>query len=201
MELLVIGRPHVGKTLLMINFAAYLGMSDIRVEVQDSDGRQMVRRLTLARARRELVSLSTPKTAQVHSLTIEVTSGRQRSEILLVDTPGVLEGIAPDSRDRQLTAQTIGRLMRAAMVFHVVDASRVKSQCQEAGESFDRSLWQFGQRREGYLLVANKVDRPGSHEGLKFLRDECRGITMIPTSCATRRGFRELKVWVSRAIP
>lgn len=201
MELLLIGRPHVGKTLLMINFAAYLGMSDIRVEVQDGDGRQMARRLTLDRARRELVSLSTPKTAQVHSLTVDVTSGRQRAEILLIDTPGVMEGIAPDSRDRHLAAQTIERLMRAALVFHVVDVSRVKSQCQEAGESFDRSLWEFGQRREGYLVVANKVDRPGSHEGLKFLRDECPGNAIIPVSCITRRGFRDLKMWVTRAIP
>ena len=61
MELLIVGKPNVGKTLLMINFAAYLGLRELHLEVSEGDGVRRSQRLTTDRARRDLVSLYAPR--------------------------------------------------------------------------------------------------------------------------------------------
>lgn len=200
MDLVIIGRPNVGKTLLMINFAAYLGVREIRVDVQDGEGRRASRRLGVEKARRELVSLASPKTAQVQSLAVDVPMGRHRTRIVVSDTPGIVEGIAADTRARQLAALTIERLMTAVLVCHIIDASAVHSRRLESPGAFDQALVRFGQQRVGYVLVANKMDRPGSHEGLRWIKEQYSGVSIMPVSSITRRGFRDLKLWIIRTL-
>ncbi len=201
MNLLIIGRPNVGKTLLMINLVAYLGLREIRIDVQDDDGVRRSQRLGLERARRQLVSLEASKTIRIQAVAVDVAAGHQHARVMVLDTPGISLGISPSLDQRRQTALTLEYLLSARMIFHVMDASAVPSHRDQGPEGFDAGLMEFGRHKPGYLLVANKMDRPGSHEGLRILKDNYRDVTIIPVSSATRRGFRDLKVWILRAIP
>lgn len=198
MDLLITGRPNVGKTLLMINFVGYLGLREIRAEVLESDGVRRTMRLSLDRARRDLVSLSAPKTTHLQAVTVELPVGRQRTRLVLLDTPGISGQISSTSAERRQTATTLERLMTATLIFHVVDASVVR---YGRIPDFDAALAEYGRRhRHRYVMVANKMDRPGSHEGLKELKDHYKALTLVPVSSLTRRGFRDLRLWVVRTL-
>ncbi|WP_430626327.1 hypothetical protein [Sulfobacillus thermotolerans] len=62
MDALVIGKPNVGKSLFVLNFASYLGLREIRLDVMSSDDRVSVRRVSLEDAKRKLVSHTAHKT-------------------------------------------------------------------------------------------------------------------------------------------
>lgn len=185
---------------MMINFAAYLGLREIHIEVSDDEGRCRTQRLSLDRARRDLVSLYAPKTTALQSLMLDLPAGRHRIKLTVLDTPGIAEGISDDPAARHQLACTMERLLTAAVIFHVVDASAVGSRRPEAVGAFDAALMEFGRQREAYLVVANKMDKPGSHEGLRLFRDRYKHIPLIPVSSITRRGFRDLKVWMVRTL-
>ncbi len=201
MDLLILGKPNVGKTLLMINLAAYLGLREIQLDVEDADGRSRSLRLGLERARRELVSMRAPKTLTVQSVGLEASLGRQKVRLVAVDTPGIGEGIPDENHVRHQMALTLERLMSAALVFHVVDASTVGMRRVEAPGPFDWALMELGRNMAAaYLLVANKMDKPGSQEGMRHLKERARGITIIGVSAVTRRGFRDVKSWMMRTL-
>ncbi len=201
MDLLILGKPNVGKTLFMINLAAYLGLREIQLDVEDAEGRNRSQRLGLERARRELVSMRAPKTLLVQSVGLEASLGRQRVRLVVVDTPGISEGIPAGTHVRHQVALTLERLMSAALVFHVVDASAVGMRRVEAPGAFDWALMELGRNMAAaYLVVANKMDKPGSQEGLRQLKDRARGIALIGVSAVTRRGFRDVKSWMMRTL-
>ncbi len=200
MDLIIVGRPNVGKTLLMINFAAYLGLRELRVEVPDEDGVSRTERLSLDKARRQLVSLYAPKTTSVQAVPVDVALGRQRLRVMVLDTPGMTEGIRDQPDERRQTALTLERLMTASLIFHVIDAPAIRTRRQEPLGALDTALVEFGRKMDSYLVVANKMDRPGGHDGLKRFRESHRGVTVVPVSCLTRRGFRELKNWLMRTL-
>lgn len=200
MELLVIGKPNTGKTLLLLNLAQYLGMREICIDVGDLDGALKTKRISLDRARRDLVSLYTPKTTQLQTMTWEMAIGRQRNALVVTDSPGILEGIHPDADYRRQLALTLERATRVMAVFHVVDASATGTRRPEAPGTFDVALAEWAASQPGYLLVANKVDKPGGLEGLRLLRERFPGTPLVPASAVTRRGFRELKGWIVRVL-
>ncbi|MCY0879868.1 MAG: 50S ribosome-binding GTPase [Firmicutes bacterium] len=200
MHLVTVGKPNVGKTLLLINFAAYLGLTELRVELPDGEGGQQVKRLSLDRARRDLMSWSTPKTRVIQTAILEQPVGRQRLRVLAVDTPGIPEGISPNPDQRHLTALTLEWLTTAQMVVHVVDASAVHSTRPESPGAFDLALARYGHQLASYIVVANKMDKVGSAEGLRAIRDAYQDVPILPVSCITRRGFRDLKQWILRTM-
>ncbi|MCY0899963.1 MAG: 50S ribosome-binding GTPase [Firmicutes bacterium] len=200
MHLVTIGKPNVGKTLLLINLAAYLGLSEVRLEMPDGEGGQQVKRLSLDRARRDLMSWSAPRTRAIQTAIIETLVGRQRIRLVAIDTPGIHEGIASHPDQRHLVALTLEWLIRAPMIVHVVDVSAVGSQRPEAPGPLDLALAQYGQRLPGYIVVANKMDKLGSLEGLRAIRDAYHEVPILPVSCITRRGFRDLKQWMLHMV-
>lgn len=200
MELCIIGKPNVGKTLLLINFAAYLGLREIHLEVADDEGFRRSQRLSLERARRDLVSLYAPKTARVQTIELELPLGRQRSRLTALDTPGIPDGIAETADRRHQVATTLERAMAADLVLHVVDASSAGTRRPEAPGAVDMALAHWGRGRAGYCLVANKMDKPGSVDGLRLLRSRFNGEVLLAASAVTRRGFRELKAWTQRMV-
>lgn len=199
MELSVVGKPNVGKTLLLINFAAYLGLRELQLEAEE-DGIRRTQRLSLERARRDLVSLYAPKTTHLQRMTLELPLGRQRPVVRAVDTPGISDGISPDPERRHQTALALEQVMVSDLVLHVIDAGAAGTRRPEAAGAFDTALAAWGKTRSGYCLIANKMDKAGSQDGLRLIKERFRGTALIPVSAVTRRGFRDLKGWAQRML-
>lgn len=200
MDALVIGKPNAGKSLFVVNFAAYLGLKDIRLEMIDRDGVQRHQRLPLDRARRQLVSRVAHKTGTVQSIEIDLAYGKTRRTLTMTDTVGIGEGIHQETAIRRAMAETLDQLGRSQLVLHLVDASAIGSGRIEAVGPVDDEIARYASLMGPYAILANKLDVPGAGDGLQRVRDRYRGLPVIGISALTRRGFREVKAFVFRHL-
>lgn len=191
MEALVIGRPNCGKTLFTINFALYMGISEIAVEVQ---GGSRARRIPLAQARQKWVS---PTSHRVLTR-LEIPLDTGGLNLVLCDTVGIPEGVHPDPEIRHAAARTLERMAGASIVLLMIDASLANPQSHTPLGSLDDELVQLCQVTGYSLIVANKIDRDGREEGLRRIRQRYPTALVLPTSALTRRGFREIKQHLQR---
>ncbi|PSR20729.1 MAG: GTP-binding protein HSR1 [Sulfobacillus acidophilus] len=201
MEVVIVGAPNVGKSLFVINFTQYLGSREIQMEESSgASGLPRDRRLSFEKARRDLVSLYSPKTTQIQTMTAHVLINRQPQRLYLLDTPGINDGIAPDAAARWQIARTLERALTATTILHMIDASLVATRRRESLGAFDMAMLGWGRQLDCYGVIAHKMDRPGSHEGLRILRTQFPDVPIIPVSSITRRGYRELKLFLVRAL-
>lgn len=197
MEALIIGKPNVGKSLFLINFAAYLGARELSLAVTDDDGVIRRRRLPFESARRQLVSPSPQKTAAVQPLECHVAAWTRAKRLLtLVDSPGIPEGIAADPATRRAVAVTLDRLDRSDLIFHILDATAARGQPDP--ETVDDEIARYAPRLKPYAILANKMDRAPADDGLRVLRARYPGCPVLPVSAVTRQGFREVKAFLLR---
>ena len=179
MRVVLVGRPNVGKTLLLINFAAYLGASEITRPGPDSS------KISLEQARRECVSYVAHK--HLTPLTVYFTSTKfSDGGMVLVDTPGIVEGVAEEPGIRHGIGQALEELLRAQAILVVLDGGL------DALPEFDDDLVGLASRLAPTIIVDNKAD---AHPEFKLWvhREHFSGHSVVPLSAVTRRGFRELK--------
>lgn len=199
-EVVVVGQPNAGKTLFLLNFAAYSGVSVADLALRTGDGTTATRSLPLSAARRNLVDAARHKTRVVQSLELSFPSGKTARLARVSDTPGLADAISPDAVLRQAMALALEALRRADVVLHVVDAARVGRHGEAAIAAVDREIADYGFARGPYALLANKQDLPLARTGTQLLRRVFPGRRIIPVSALQRRGFREVKLFVWRHI-
>jgi predicted GTPase len=205
---LVVGRTNVGKTLFCIQFAEYIGVKDLVWLVERTDGKTEQRRMSFAEAKKSLTDPSHHMTRCLQSVYLELPRGKGLRQFLLTDATGLSEGIHPDESVRRAMAQTLKAMLGSDVVLHVVDANAIGEypDCMERADTsrsnpvwseLDEQLLTFGERHDGYIVLANKMDLPSAKQGYKAL---CRRLTrhrVVPISALYRSGFREVKnhVW------
>src|SRR5690606_23804423 len=87
----------------------------------------------------------------------------------------------------------------AHLILHLVDASRAGTHgVLRAVGDVDYQVAQFAQIRDGYVILANKMDLPGAQEGLERIRREFSGHAVIPVSALHSHGFKDVKRFVWR---
>lgn len=198
---IVIGKTNVGKTLFVLNFAAFLGLRHVTVTTKHPDSGVSSQTVDLDHAVREWVSDDPHHTRALYSLKLEVPVGKGVKHFEIVDTSGLIEGIPKEVAVRRAMAQTLAAVREADFVLHVVDAAQAttKGVVQAIGE-VDYQVAQFAQMKGAYLILANKMDLPAARGGLERIRHEFAGHQVIPVSALTREGFREVKRFVWRWI-
>jgi predicted GTPase len=199
---LVIGNANVGKTLFCLRFAAFLGLRQLRVFVERTDGKTEERLLTVEEAKQLLSSPESHHTRDLQPIALSVPRGKSNRQLLLTDTTGLTDGIHPDTAIRQAMAQTLSALASAQVILHVVDAARLGSEASESGKSsawkpVDEQLAEYGQGCGSYLILANKMDLPGAKAGYQHLCKRFGKHRVVPVSALYGGGFREVKqhVW------
>lgn len=198
---IVIGRTNVGKTLFTFQFADYLGIDSLVVTVEDPSGRREVKRYTVGDALGELSSAEPHQTRRLQSIRLELPVGKGAKRFDIVDTSGLMDGIHGDVSVRRAMAQTLAAVRSADLILHMVDAAKAaESGAVRAIGEVDYQVAQFAQVRDGYLILANKVDLPGADRGLERIRREFAGHPVLPISALDRRGFKEVKRFVWRWI-
>lgn len=194
MEALVIGKPNVGKSLFVINFAAYLGAKDVRLQGVDTKGAVSKKTfLSLEEARHKLVSPKPHKTLGLHTVGIDVVIGRQRKTLWILDSVGISEGIHHQSEIRQAMAATLARLGNVDLIIHVIDLTGIGAKMIESPGPVDDEIFHYARRLAPYLVIANKIDKPGAMDHLASIRERFKGSPVIGVSALTRRGFKEVK--------
>ena len=205
---LLVGATNAGKTLFAVNFAAYLGVHKLRLRrvalAAESVGggeAESVSVVPFDAARRTLVSGEPYKTRDLAAIDLELPVGKGRRGLSVVDSAGLSEHIHRDPNVRKGMAQTIGALLKADVVLHVIDAARVGEDGPALGLGrVDYEIARYGRLRPGYLVLANKMDLPEADRGLGMIREAFGRDRVVPVSALTMRGFREVRAGVRRLL-
>lgn len=200
METLIIGKPNVGKSLFLINFAAYLGLKQIRVSMTDSDGLVRRQQIPLDKARRQMVSHTVHKTTAVQTIDLEIAYGKSKRTLSMIDTVGVTDDIHQEASIRRAMAVTLDRMQRAQIILHIVDASAVSAHSIESPGAVDDEIANYASLLVPYVILANKMDKTHAADGLLAIRERFASVPVIAISALTRRGFREVKGFVFRHL-
>lgn len=196
-ECLVVGKVGAGKTLFVLNFASYLGLSEADITMEYPSGQIITNRFRIETARRQLVGADLHTTKALQSIVIEVPVTKGVRRCLITDSSGLIDHIHPDMDIRQAIAQTLSAIRQADVIVHVVDSSQVGIHgAPSALGEVDYQVAQFAQMRGGYVILANKMDLPGADRGLGRLHLELPGHKIIPVSALTKQGFKEVKAFV-----
>ena len=120
---------------------------------------------------------------------------------MILDSTGIIDGIHPESNVRKAISQTLAKIRECKIILHMIDVSNVinRGLVNSLGE-VDYQIANFAQMRTGYVMLANKIDIPGSETGLNKLREEFPANLILPISALYKRGFKEVKDFVIRNI-
>ncbi|UNC91899.1 GTPase domain-containing protein [Candidatus Contubernalis alkaliaceticus] len=201
---LVIGKPNVGKTLFVINFAIYLGLKKIKFTFVDSLGRQHNRDYTKEMAKKYLTGVKPHHTRCLQKITIKLAEGKGKKNLILTDSTGLKDGIHPKAEIRKAMAQTLESLLEADLILHMVDISKMIYANRESTildmEYIDRQIMDLGRERSGYLLLINKIDLLQSYQNREKIKQQFSGIPVFLISSVTGEGFPEVKSYVWNSV-
>ena len=206
---LVIGKTNVGKTLFCVHFAKYLGIRELHWLVERAGGSTEDLKMTVEEAERTLSGPVAHRTREMQSIRMSFPRGKGIRELLLTDSTGLTDGVHPEATVREAMAQTLEALVGSTLVLHLVDAydlgrAFAGETSQVSRESplseIDLQISKFAAQRNGYVVLANKIDLPGAEAGYRKLKERLPGLTVIPISALHQTGFREVKQHVWRMV-
>ena len=200
-QCIVIGKANVGKTLFVLNFTNFLGISEPMLDFDYADGKQHRQAFTTHNAILELTSEKAHHTLGLQHMDVTLPGVKGQKQFTLTDTCGLAQGIHGEALIRRAMAQTIAALQGAKIILHMMDAHHVANSenLGELGE-VDWEIAQYGGTRSGYGILANKMDLIDAGKGLLKIRKEFPLQAVIPISALQKRGFREVKHFVWRHL-
>lgn len=199
-EFAVIGRPNSGKTLFVLNFAAFLHCKSVDMTFRSPDGLLNCRHFTLAEAKRELCGPVPHKTRSIQSLVLRVPVGKTAVAFKLTDTCGIQETIHENDAIRRGMAQTLSLIRNGDFIIHLVDLTAINDAYLAETQSIDQEVYHYGIARQRYLLLANKVDLPPAVSNLPRLNAAFAQATVIAVSALTGQGFPAVKAQVTQNV-
>lgn len=200
-ECLVLGKVNVGKTLFVLNFAEFLGLKELDITFEYPSGKIKNKKYSLTHARGLLTDSAPHKTRSLQKIALKLPAGKGKKELILADSSGVIDGIHEDNEIRKGIAQTLLAITNASVILHIIDASVVGkiSSIEKFGE-IDTQIAEYADLKGGYVILANKIDIPTAEEGICILKEKFPDKKIIPISAKNKKGFKEVKTFVSRNI-
>ncbi|HHT37361.1 MAG: GTPase [Candidatus Wallacebacter cryptica] len=200
-RVIVLGQPNVGKTLFVLNFAAYLGVELAVLNFTSCDRGSYSKTLPVSEAVRLLVSDTSHYTRDIQALTLAMSWGKGEKQFELIDTVGLTDGIDHDEEIRKAMALTLRTIRQADIIFHLLDCARIAEIgiLRGIGE-IDYQIAQFGQLKKGYVILANKIDLPNAEDGLVMINQEFPGCRIISISALKQKGFKEVKRFAKQLL-
>lgn len=144
-----------------------------------------------------VVSAAKPKIADYHFTTLVPNLGVVETEdsrsFVMADLPGLIEGA---SEGVGLGHQFLRHIERTRVIVHVIDMSGLEGRDPyEDYCTINEELKQYNLRltERPQIIVANKMDIPGSEENLEAFREKVgEDMLIFPISAATSQGLRDL---------
>jgi predicted GTPase len=199
-EFVVVGHPNSGKTMFTLNFAAFMGSKTLDVTCKTYDGLITCKHYAIEMAKQELCGSIVHKTRALQSITLKAAVGKNEVHFKINDTCGIIEQIHPEEAIRRGMAQTISQLRCADFILHIIDLSTYPREFLQSQSSVDHEIYSYGKLRNGYAILANKIDFPGTHSYLPKIRNLFPQVSIIPISALQGEGFNEVKACVLRNL-
>ncbi|WP_378952573.1 GTPase [Pelosinus sp. sgz500959] len=199
-EFIIVGRPNSGKTMFILNFAAYIGSKSVDVTFRSYDGLVTCRHFSIEEAKQQLCGMALHKTRSLQSLILKIALGKTVINLKITDTCGIAEKIHHDESIRRGMAQTLSLLRCADYIFHIVDVSCISEEYLKDSSTIDHEIYNYGVIRNSYTLLANKIDLPSAENNITKLAYLFPKANAIPVSALRGQGFKEVKKCVVHNI-
>lgn len=199
----VVGRPGVGKTLLVVRFAQWCGQHRLLVRREAPEaGEGEWLEMDAATAVAQLVGTSAPTTRRLQHLEVHWRRGKRAVRVRLVDTVGLTEEVHPDPLLRRAMAETLTAVMESRVVLHVLDGPRVAVAPGRLldPDDLDAQIGRYGERRGGYAVLVNKLDLPGGRAGLEAARRAWPRRVVLGISALEGWGFAGVRRFLQRRL-
>ncbi|AOY77169.1 GTPase [Clostridium formicaceticum] len=197
---ILLGKPNVGKTSFFLNFAEFLGINRCTLEFMDFEGNAVAKHYSVNVAKNYLISASPFKTKDVCKIKLSIPVYKGRSDFLLHDTGGLMDGIHKDENVRKSMAETLKYLYLSNIVLHMIDTSTIFTNQISTMSEIDYQINKYGNSKGCYCILANKMDLSEGEKGLAFLKNKFRNTYILPISALKGMGFGEVKQFVARNI-
>ncbi len=188
MYCLIVGQPNSGKTTFLINFAAFLGLGQLKITVRQPQGYSFTHTMPIGRAQEELVAGEDHTTKTLQSIKATFPRGKRGKEVELVDSCGLREGIHPCGNIRLAMAQTIRIMTRAQITLHVIDVTSISGNIS----LIDKEIYNYLHKKNAYCILANKIDKDEKSLKLASIKKHFPGINLYPISALYSWGFKEV---------
>ncbi|HHW39389.1 MAG TPA: GTPase ObgE [Bacillales bacterium] len=144
-----------------------------------------------------VVSSAKPKIAEYHFTTIVPNLGVVETEdgrsFVMADLPGLIEGA---HQGVGLGHRFLRHIERTRVIVHVIDMSAMEGRDPYTDfVTINEELRQYNLRltERPQIIVANKMDIPGSEENLEKFKEQLEeDLPIFPISAVTRQGLRDL---------
>ncbi len=142
------------------------------------------------------ISRSKPKIAAYHFTTLNPNLGVVKASdgrsFVMADLPGLIEGA---SHGEGLGDKFLRHIERTRVVAHVIDMSA--SEGRDPYEDYlliNKELEEFNEKliKKPQIIIANKMDIPGSEEELKKFKEKVKDIDIFEVSAATNTGLQKV---------
>ena len=190
------GRPNSGKTSLLLSLAEYIGLKQVDIVFYYPDGKTVAHVYAMKIARQELVSPFPNQHLCSHRMVFDTARRSGGKRIELLDTPGLSVDIVKDERTRNAMVDTLRYMEGAAVILNVIDAPA----CSKPGVALDLETQLAALTGNSYVALANKMDLPGSRNGLERLKSALAGRILLPTSSVTHQGMGDLRSLLLRSV-
>ncbi len=142
------------------------------------------------------VSASKPKIAAYHFTTLHPNLGVVKTvdnrTFVIADLPGLIEGA---SLGQGLGDQFLRHIERTRVIAHIIDMSALEGRDPyEDYKIINKELESFNPNilNKPQVIVANKMDVPGSEENLKKFKSKVKDIKIIPISAINSENVSEV---------
>lgn len=153
-----------------------------------------------------IITDAKPKIANYHFTTLTPNLGVVQVDdgdsFVIADIPGLIEGAHIGVG---LGHEFLRHIERTRILVHMVDVSSQDGRDPvEDFHKINEELEKYSEKlaEKPQLVVANKMDIPGSEEGYEKLKEEVEkyGYEILPISAATAKGIRELEYKILQKI-
>ncbi|GAB6100752.1 hypothetical protein JCM16358_26310 [Halanaerocella petrolearia] len=195
---LLVGQPNVGKTSFLINFAQYLGVTELKLLVKQPAGFTATETYQLETAFHDLTSVTSHTTKELQSIKLKLPVGKQDKVLKLVDSCGLVTGIHQQKETRQAMSQTLQQVFNSQIVLHMIDLSKLD--LDQGLELIDQELYNLLHKQVGYKVLANKIDLDTGEQRLSFLQQLVGKESIFPISALYQQGFIEVKKFLLKNL-
>lgn len=194
---IIIGKANAGKTLFLLNFAEYMGYSNLTIKFKNVIEENTTSN-NICDYKKKIVGdmQNTTRCLQIANIDIPVFKGKKNAEF--IDTTGLSSNIHFDQGVREGMVQTLSLLKEDYVIFHMIDGPSIAQDGKI--DDIDIEIYRYGSKRGSYLMLINKMDLEEYNQGFQIISKALLNARIIKISALYKTGFAEVKRYVSKFI-
>lgn len=201
-DCMVIGKPNVGKTCFVLNFAEYMGLEKLKLYKKQTTGYTTIESYGIDEARKELISEKNNHTDNLQSIKINIQSGKVEKTLKIIDSCGIKNGIHPDPKIRKAMAFTIENIKKCNLILHIIDITQININKNKKSplSCVDEMIFNYSRSENNYAMLLNKIDLKKYSSNLDFIKKHYNLNYIISISALYKKGFKDVKRLVLKYV-